>query len=29
VITHRQILELRRQGGHPDWFDRMLGQHGA
>jgi len=29
VITHRQILELRRQGGHPDWFDRMLEQYSA
>jgi hypothetical protein len=29
VITRRQILELRRQGGHPEWFDRMLEQYGA
>ena len=29
VITHRQILELRGRGGHPEWFDRMLEQYGA
>jgi predicted transcriptional regulator of viral defense system len=29
VITQRQILELRREGGHPEWFDRMLEQYGT
>ena len=29
VITHRQILDLRKRGGHPEWFDRMLEQYGA
>jgi hypothetical protein len=25
VITHRQILDLRKRGGQPEWFDRMYG----
>lgn len=29
VITQRQILGLRRHGGHPEWFDRMLERYGA
>jgi predicted transcriptional regulator of viral defense system len=29
LITQRQILELRRQGGYPEWFDRMLEQYGG
>ena len=29
VITRRQILDLRKRGGHPEWFDRMLEQYGA
>jgi hypothetical protein len=29
VITRRQILDLRKRGGHPEWFDRMLEQCGA
>jgi predicted transcriptional regulator of viral defense system len=29
VITHRQILDLRKRGGHAEWFDRMLEQYGA
>lgn len=27
VITQRQILDLRRRGGHPKWFDRLLERH--
>ena len=29
AITHRQILDLRKRGGHPEWFDRILEQYGA
>ena len=29
VITHRQILDLRKRGGHPEWFDRMLERYSA
>jgi len=29
VITRRQILDLRKRGGHPEWFDRMLEEYGA
>jgi predicted transcriptional regulator of viral defense system len=24
VITRQQVLDLRRRGGHPEWFDRLL-----
>jgi predicted transcriptional regulator of viral defense system len=29
LITHRQILHLRKRGGHAEWFERMLEQYGA
>ena len=29
LITQGQILELRRQGGYPEWFDRVLEQYGG
>ena len=29
VITRRQILDLRRRGGHLEWFDRLLERYGA
>ena len=27
VITHQQVLDLQRRGGHPEWFDRLLERH--
>jgi len=27
VITHQQVLDLLRRGGHPEWFDRLLERH--
>jgi predicted transcriptional regulator of viral defense system len=29
VITRQQLLDLRRKGGHPEWFVRLLERYGA